>query len=355
VSVALLGMSQQALAHIEYYDLNQGAQISDLTAAGKTASTAQYGANPGVTGLPSLNATSDRPLNTTTQWNASNQTYSNGLATFSNAAIDTSTAGFTGNQFYSANTVNVYDVTDWGWGGGTWGTTSHITPTTPGGGLLQNSHEVDFFNFRLDQSSTVTITWNVDDGVGDFIDNGFTLYSGVASYQAHDNALDPLNPTTGLGANQQKIQDPLDTGSVTDAQGIASAFRDTKNNTTSYGGQFNALANWGDSNAAGNWSNVAYVASAHGALANTNGTGTSLNASDTLETLTITLAAGNYIIGASGALGSSFGNAGTFALSNLHGVLTFNAAPVPLPGAAWLFMTAMFGMLGLNRRKSLMV
>ena len=348
----LLGYSQQAAAHIEYYDLNQGAQVSDLTASGKVLSTAQYGTNQpttGLAGLSGLNTTSDRALNDTTKWNAGNQVYT-GVGTFSNAAINTVSQSYAGNQFYNANTVNVNDVTDWGWGGGTWGTASHTSPT--GTGLLEDSHKVDFFDFRLTQASTVTITWNVDDGAGDYIDNGFSLYGGVASYQAHDAAADPLNPTSGLPPH--KIQDPLDSGSFTDAQGIASDYRNTLTNSAAYLGQFNAQANWGDSNAAGNWSNLQFIASEHSALANTSGTGFSSKASDTLETLTIQLAAGNYTIAAAGALGSAFGNAASYSLSNLHGVLTYSATPsaVPVPGAVWLFGSALAGLLGLRSRKS---
>ena len=120
---------------------------------------------------------------------------------------------------------------------------------------------------------------------------------------------------------------------VIDAQGNASLYRDTLTNTVDYIGQFDALNNWGDGNAAGNWSNLVYIANAHSALANTNtpvliaaGTnGFSTNANDTLETLSISLPAGNYTIAASGALGSAFQNAATNNLSNLHGQLTFKA------------------------------
>lgn len=354
-TLLMLGYSQQAAAHVEYYDLNQGAQISDLTAAGKTASTSQYGANPTVSGLSGLNTTSDRALNNTALWNAGNQVYT-GVGTFSNAAANTTSQTYTGNQFYNSNTVSVNDVTDWGWGGGTWGTASHTSGT--GTGLLEDTHKVDFFNFRVTQDSTVTITWNVDDGAGDYIDNGFSLYKGLASYQAHDAATDPLNPTSGLPPH--KIQDPLDGSApnnpgIADAQGIASDYRNTLTNTSAYLGQFNALGNWGDGNAAGNWSNLQFITSEHSALANTNGTGTSTTATDTLETLTIQLAAGNYTIAAAGALGSAFGNAGTYNLSNLHGVLTYNSVPaaaaVPVPGSVWLFGSAIVGLLGMRRRQ----
>ena len=46
ITVVLLGLSQQALADVEYYDINQGSQIPDLSATGKTASTNKYGVSP---------------------------------------------------------------------------------------------------------------------------------------------------------------------------------------------------------------------------------------------------------------------------------------------------------------------
>ena len=215
--------------------------------------------------------------------------------------------------------MDVYDVTDWGWGDGLWGNTVHTSPS--GTGLLADTHKIDFFNFRLPEPSIVTITWNVDDGAGDYIDNGFTLYRGFTSCQAHDDSTDPLNPTKiGTG----KYQDPLDTGTVIDAQGIASAYRNTLSNSAIYLGQFNALDNWGDGNAAGNWSNVSYIVAVndHNPAA-----GYSRNAADTLETLTIQLQPGNYTIAASGALGAP-GAVASFSLSNLHGHMTFQATAV---------------------------
>ena len=55
-------ISGQVQAHIEYYDLNQGQQISDLTSNGKAASTSEFGSNPSVSALSGVNTLSDRPL-----------------------------------------------------------------------------------------------------------------------------------------------------------------------------------------------------------------------------------------------------------------------------------------------------
>ncbi len=333
ITVALLGLSQQALAHVEYYDLNQGAQIGDLTAAGKTASTAQYGLNPVVTGAgvgAATNTTSDRPLNNTALWNATNQNYT-GVGSFSGVTYNAATGAGTA-------TVGVSDVTDFGWGDG--------TKTT-----LGDTHKVDFFNFRLTTPETVTLTWNVGDASA-YLDSGFTLYNGVASYQAHDDAIDKLNPKAGVPPH--KVQDAFDTGFVTDAQGNTAPLRNTLTNVTAYTGQFNALAGWGDGNQAGNWSTLDFITAVHVLRGSVGTDGYSLNAADTLQTLTILLGPGNYTVAASGALGAP-GSQASFGSTNLAGTLTYSAAsvaPVPVPGAVWLFITGMMGVLGLNRRKS---
>ncbi len=344
VTVALLGLSQQALAHVEYYDLNQGSQIGDLTAAGKTASTAQYGSTPAgvvalggiaANGLGAISAQQDLALSDQSQWNATNQSYT-GVGSFT---------GVTYTPTSSSATVDVNDVTDFGWGNGTKAT-------------LGDSHKVDFFNFRLSQASTVNISWNVDDGAGYFYDNGFTLYSGLLQYQGHDDGNEKLNPKASAPPFP-KVQDALDgLTAPADVQGITSSYRNTTATVPSaYVGQFNALANWGQSNVSGNWSNVAFIQAVNGNAGSS--AGYSDNASDTLETLAITLGAGNYTIAASGALGATLAAGGfsvdSFGGTNLHGQLTFNAASVaavPVPAAVWMFLTGMLGVLGLNRRKS---
>lgn len=317
--VGMATASLPAAAHVEYYDLNQGRQIGDLTAAGKIASTAQYGATPAgvvalggvaANGLASISAQVDMPLNNTALWNGTYQSYT-GVGSFSNLSYSALTGS-------GSATVNVNDVTDFGWANGTKAT-------------LGDSHKVDFFNFRLATKQVVTISWNVD-FEGTFIDGAFSLYRGVLNYQGHDDANEKLNPKVGLST---KVQDALDQQNAPgDVQGISSSYR----NTTSTGpgtylGQFNALANWGESNVSGNWSNVAFLASAN---ARTTADGTSSHSADTLETLTLTLDPGNYTIAASGALGASAAAGGradvsSFGLTNLHGELTFKAVAVPVP------------------------
>ena len=330
-ALLLAGVSAQALAHVEYYDLNQGKQIADLTADGKVASTAQYGANALVPGSL-INGTSDRPLNYPAKWTAQFQS--------------ATTVGQFSNLVYSAAlsnvTVRVNDVTDRGWGDGT-----HA--------LLGDSHKVDFFNFRLAQTSQVTLSWNVFDDFGNFFDGGFSLYGGVLAYQGHDDAgADPLNPKGG-GFPPRRLQNVLDVGGVLDAQNIASDFRDTRSIplNTDFVGQFDANGNWGQANGAGNWSNIAFLAAVN---AHNPADGFSSNGGDTLETLVIELAAGNYTIAASGALGAiGYGAvAAPFGLSGLNGERKVHASAVsagPLPRPLGLLGFALTGLAALTRSR----
>ena len=338
VSAVLAGfgisLSGQVLAHVEYYDLNQGAQIGDLTAAGKAVSTAHYGPTPAnvvalgnnpANGLGPICTQSDLPLPNPADWNATNQSYT-GNGHFSGVTYDPATGAGTA-------TVGVDDVTSFGWYDGA---TSR----------LGDSHKVDFFNFRLATPQQVTISWNVTDG-NFYYDSAFTLYRGFLSYQGHDDGAEKLNPKAATPPFP-KVQDVLDrqTDAPLDVQGIASGYRNTLTNPEAYVGQFNALANWGQANSAGNWSNVAYLAHANG---NNPAGGFSSAAGDTLETLSLLLPAGNYTIAASGAVDPTL-----FSLTNLHGELIFSASPVaavPLPGALWLLGSTLAGLGIIGRRE----
>jgi hypothetical protein len=315
-----LCLSQQALAHVEYYDLNQGKQISDLTASGKALSTTQYGSTPtavlSLNASPALNGISagkisiqqDLALKNASDWNATNQAYT-GVGSFTSLTYTPTS---------SSATVNVNDVTDFGWGLG----------TKP---VLGDSHKVNMFNFRLSQTSEVTITFNLDDGAV-YYDNAFTLYRGFLPFQGHDDANEKLNPKASTPPFA-KVQGTLDgLAAPMDVQGIASSYRQTAGAGTpgTYVGQFNALANWGQSNVSGNWSNVSYIAAVNKNTASSAGYGPIAN--NFKETLTLTLEPGNYTIAASGALGAianaragTLGSVGSVGATNLHGQLTFTA------------------------------
>ncbi|WGS84777.1 hypothetical protein [Methylomonas sp. UP202] len=301
-------VASAASAHVESYDLNQGVQIADLTAAGKAISQAQSGAA----------TPQDLALDNPTYWNS---TYQN----------TTSVGVFSGVSYGEYNggaSVQVNDVTDFGWGAGTQAT-------------LGDSHKVDFFNFRLRHDAQVDISWTVSAG-SSLLDSAFSLYRGLPVYQGHDDTVtDALNP---LGAGFVKVQNAKDTGTVVDAQGNLSPFRDTLNNAEAYVGQFNALAGWSQANAAGNWSALQLVQAANDLHTRASNDSTRIT-----EHLAIALAAGDYSIAAGGALlpGST-----SFGLSNLSGQLTFSYTfAVPVPAAGWLFASLMPGLLATGRRR----
>lgn len=305
--VAALGFSPLAHAHVNYYDLNQGAQILDLTAAGKLVSQAEYNAA----------SPQDLPLSNPAYWNATNQAYT-GAGSFSAVSYGATAGGAT---------VDVNDVTSFGWSDGTKAT-------------LGDSHKVDFFNFRLQQDSIVNISWTVSKGVT-YRDSGFSIYSGLLVYQGHDDAaVDALNPVTFTNGNIVPVQNLKDSGTVTDVQGITSAFRDTLHTDTSpYVGQFNALGSWSQGNAAGEWSALQFLQAVDNLHSQA-----STNSADITETLTSYLAAGNYTIAASGVLHSGL------AATGLNGHLAFSYSPVPVPAAIWLFGSALAGMGLFGRR-----
>jgi len=298
-----------AHAHVEYYDLNQGYQIADLTAVGKLASQAEYGAS----------YLQDLPLNNSAYWNSTYQSYAGG-GVFSNVVYSTDSG---------SAIVDVSDVSDFGWGNGAAAT-------------LGDSHKVDFFNFRLAQDSIVHLSWVVSSG-NTYLNSGFSLYRGFEVYQGHDDTVtDPLNPVQTPSFTP--IQNAMDTGLVTDIQGIVSPFRNTLNTDVArYVGQYNSLGGWSQANAAGNWSAVEFIQAV-----DDKHTRTSTNANNVTESLSIALAAGNYTVAASGAL---ITGTNSFNLSNLDGRLEFTYSPVPVPAGIWLFLSAMGGLFALRSKK----
>jgi len=300
------GGASTASAHIEYYDLNQGAQIADLTDAGKAIAKVQVGAS----------TLQDLPLVNPAYWSAEYQT-SSGAGNFNGVTYTPSRGGAT---------VHVNDVSDFGWGAGT-------QPT------LGDSHKVDFFNFRLASKSIVTVSWTVSNGAGTYFDSAFSIYRGNVVYQAHDDTSgDPLNPVDD--ENFLPIQNQKDTGLVVDAQGITSPYRDTLTYATTGGlgddgypinpfaGQFDARHSWSMGNAAGDWSAADFVLAVDALDSRF-----TADPDGATEAASFLLDAGSYTIAASGALlpGST-----SFGLTNLDGDLRFSyiaAVPEPDTGA----------------------
>lgn len=302
-------LSASAAAHIEYYDLNQGRQIQDLTPAGKAL------------------VGNDLPITDPAYWNSTYQ------ITKTSGETWTLLGGSYASGTWSIR-VHVVNMDSSGW------TDGRRNNPTGGANLLGDTHKVGFANFRLNRPSRVTITLSDDlGGTGSGINPSFTLYRGAAVFQTHDEATaDPLNPRSTVSPFP-KIQNAKDTGSVVDSQGITSPYRNTLTNTGSYYGQFNALGGWSTANPAGFWSAVEYITSVTGYY---NPSGNWQGSANSNSLTNYPLPAGDYIIAFSGnAQNLSYANVRSAAVTSPYGVvtnlgatLTFSAVADPEPPAA---------------------
>ena len=222
---------------------------------------------------------------------------------------------------------------------------------------LGDSHDVAggvFFKFHLDSAARVSISFRDSDNSG-LLNPAFSLYAGLLPGESHDDTrIDALNPSHLVVTpvpHVVKDASLADNGVAVDADGDVSPLRDTVN--INFNGQFNALGDWSMANsdadvhclsqpggvcnaaalsaaaAAGEWSVVRYLT--HVGPAGGNG----------VQLLGYLLQAGDYTIAAGGGVagGSNTGILGT---------LSFQASPVPVPGAVWLFGA---GVVGLLRRR----
>lgn len=312
-------------ADLNYYDLNQGKSIKDLTAAGKA-----------LTG-------NDLPLSNAAYWNGAYQIETTQGETWS--GLGGSYAS--GTWGYSLH-VGSLDSSGW--------TDGLRSNPTGGANLLGDTHFVGVANFHLNQASAVSISLTDDLlGQGYGLNPSFSLYRGSVVYQTHDDvAVDPMNPKGGVPP--KKIQNAKDSGAVVDSQGITSAYRNTAANTGNYVGQFNALGGWSAGNGAGNWSAVDYVTSVTGYFNPDGEWGGNANSNSLLDYL---LPAGDYIIVFGGnAQAASYATARSATATSPYDVVTgigatlsFNAvaAPVPEP-ETWTMLMAGLGLLGAAAR-----
>lgn len=329
IAATAIAASAPASAHIEYYDLNQGLVIENLTDAGRAI------------------AGNSIPLSNPAHWTVANQS-----------------SGDKGETWTSLG--GAYASGTWGWrlevvdlDSASWTDGLRNNPTG-GANLLGDSHKLGLANFHLSQATRISIV--VSDtlaGTGLGLNPSISLYRGSAVYQGHDgSAADPLNPKSGAFPFP-KVQNAKDTGTVVDSQGIPSAYRNTLTNTGEYIGQFNATGGWSIANDAGDWSAVEYITSVTGSVDPTGGLAGNSNANSLLDYL---LPAGDYIIAFGGnAQPASYSSTRSASSSSPFGVLTNQGAtltfqavavPVPEPGT-WLLTGAGLGFLALvGRRRS---
>jgi len=219
------------------------------------------------------------------------------------------------------------DFTRYGWYDGT-------EPT------LSDSHylatNAEFWVFHLATNSVVTITAtnykptstsNPTPVLDTVLNPAFSVYAGTLVPLGHDDvAVDPLQPVDP--DTLDPIPSATDAGPPGWVYSPHDGYRDTVNNT--YFGQFDAFANWSMANAAGDWSQVNYVSS----VSNTPCSGTSCGTTTTggypnpghvagnngsVETLSLTLAAGDYTIAIGGESGNSANGAGALPCTNVNG------------------------------------
>ena len=322
--LAGLSLAAPAWADLNYYDLNQGKSIKDLTEAGK----ALFG--------------NDLPISNPVYWNSTYQT----ATTQGESWISLGGSYASGTWGYS---VHVSSLDSSGW------TDGLRNNPTGGANLLGDTHFVSIANFHLDQASLINIALTDDlVGQGYGLNPSFSLYRGSVVYQTHDDvAVDRMNPKSGI----TKIQSVVDNGSVVDSQGIVSPYRNTLTNTGRYTGQFDALGGWSAGNTAGNWSAVEYITSVTGYF-NPNGEwGGNANANSLNGYL---LEAGNYIVvfggnaqAASYAAARSATDTSPFdVVTDIGATLSFSAAVAPVPEPeTWAMLLAGLGLVGAAARR----
>ncbi|PPD35659.1 MAG: hypothetical protein CTY19_00995 [Methylomonas sp.] len=183
---------------------------------------------------------------------------------------------------------------------------------------LGDSHQLQFFKFSLAQDSLINLSFT---SIQNGLNPAFSLYRGLLPDEAHDDtSTDPLNAVDG---NFDPISHPTD-----------SAYWDSNNIRE---GQFNAFGNWSMANDDEAWAEIVYITHKNDFSASSVGS---------VEALTnYFLQAGSYTVAAAGATSS-----GPSAL--LQGTIAFSASPVPVPGAVWLFGSAIAGLIGFGKRKS---
>lgn len=224
-------------------------------------------------------------------------------------------------------------TSDFGWHEGT-------QPT------LANSHDLRWFSFTLAQASYVDISVS-SLGAGTFTRNSRTVTGGTGTAFDSVGHLDVAISLFSGVVPADSVE------SITDVNGTLNGFpvpgqgiTTIGTNAGPFGPGINTLTNVFNplTNTGGDTSSISY-------LTHANDFGSGLT-----EALShVFLNAGQYTLlvgGASEILLDTDGitelNAGTYGV-----VASLSVQPVPVPGAVWLFGSAMAGLIGFGRRKSL--
>lgn len=204
---------------------------------------------------------------------------------------------------------------------------------------LANSHDLRWFTFSLAQASYVDISV-ASLGAGDFTASSRTVTGGAGSAFTSVGDLDVAISLFSGVVPDNSVE------SVTDVNGTLNGFpvpgqgiTTIGTNAGPFGAGINTLTNTG-----GDTSSISY-------LMHANDFGSGLD-----EALNhVFLAAGQYTLLVGGASLPLFDVDGITLLNDgTYGVVaSLSVQPVPVPGAVWLFGSAMAGLIGFGRRKSL--
>jgi hypothetical protein len=269
---------------------------------------------------------------------------------------------------------------------------------------LGNTHDIRFRYFILNSDSLVSFTINglSNSNGASTLNPGFSLYKGVVPGASHDGVGDVASVATDPDtaaylatakdfaswspfAGTNSVRGGAAAGTPGNPTGLWGVFDTNGNITTGNNGTTGATDTHGPNYLGGldtpKVATIVYTgisgadAATGSTFTNSSGGTTAILGADGLVDNKVSwsgqLAAGIYTLAIGGANGADYAQlysdifaggattgspfAAAYAADRLARNLSitgFQVTAVPLPGAAWMFVSAMLGFLGLNRRKS---